>query len=198
MRFIESILFKDGVYHNLELHQKRVNRTFHHFMPDAPSHKLSEVLPPLTMTGTYKVRAVYDADQEDVDFDVEFIEYVPRKIETLEVVSSAPFDYAFKYEDRTHIHTMVQQAEADDVIISIDGKVTDGSYSNLAFWDGIDWFTPDTPLLNGVRRQQLLGEGEIKEAPIRVGDLGAFQKVSLINAMLDLGEVELPTQQLKR
>lgn len=191
MRFIESILFKDGVYHNLDLHQERVDRTFAHFMPEIQSHQLSKVLPPLSLDGTYKVLLVYDADLEDADYDLEFSEYYPRKIDSLQIVNSEAFDYSFKFEDRNHIQTLINQSDADDIIISVDGKITDGSYFNLTFWDGNEWLTPDTYLLNGVRRQQLLNEKKIKETPISVNDMGAFQKVSLINAMLDLGDVEL-------
>ena len=197
MRFIESILFRDGVYHNLELHQERLDRTFDQFMPAIQSHDLAKILPPLNLEGTYKVRVVYDADVEDAEYDLEFSEYVPRKIESLQVVESKVFDYSFKYEDRTTINQLVKQAEADDIIISINEKITDGSYFNLAFWDGNEWLTPDTPLLNGVRRQQLLKEGTIKEAPISVKDLAAFEKVSLINAMLDLEEIELRVSSIK-
>ena len=192
MRFIESILFRDGVYHNLDLHQERLDRTFDRFMPEIETHDLSNILPQLKLEGTYKVRLVYDADLEDADYDLEFAEYFPRKIETLQVVESEPFDYAFKYEDRTHIQSLVDKSEADDIIIAMDGNITDGSYFNLIFWDGKEWITPDKPLLNGVRRQQLLKEKRIKKAPITINDLGAFEKLCLINAMLDLGHLELP------
>ena len=88
MRFIESILFDNGRYHNLELHQERVNRTFNQFMPEIQPHELSKILPPLSLKGIYKVRLVYDGDLEDVDYDLEVIEYLPRKINSLQIVDS--------------------------------------------------------------------------------------------------------------
>ncbi|MEM0942076.1 MAG: aminotransferase class IV [Bacteroidota bacterium] len=93
---------------------------------------------------------------------------------------------------------MVAKSCADDIIITIiiDEKVTDGSYFNLVFWDGNKWITPDAPLLNGVRRQQLLAANKIKEAPISIADLSAFEKVSLINAMLSIGTIELSMEQV--
>lgn len=197
MRFIESIQFKDGSYINLPLHQDRVNSVFSVYSSNELAHNLVKILPDLNMQGTYKVRLVYDMDSEDATYDLEFVEYHPRKIETLEVIQSKPFDYSMKYEDRTRIDKLIKQSSADDIIITFDNYVTDGSYFNLAFWDGSGWFTPDTPLLNGVRRTQLLVGQKIKEAPIRVADLGAFEKVSLINAMLDLGELELPISAIK-
>ena len=197
LRFIESILFRDGHYHNLDLHQKRLERTFEQFMPEIEWHDLNQILPQLDLAGTYKVRLEYDADQEDADYDLEFAEYYPRKIDSLQVVHTEPFDYSFKYEDRAKINQLVSSSGADDIIICMDGYITDSSYANLCFWDGKDWITPESHLLNGVKRQQLLAEKKIKEAPVSVEDIGAFEKISLINAMLDLGEVEVNSNTIR-
>ncbi|WP_421764245.1 aminotransferase class IV [Ekhidna sp.] len=192
MRFIESILLKDGEYQNLQLHQSRMDEVFNRHHLKNASHNLNDILPDLKMNGTFKVRLVYDMDSEDAEYDIEFSEYHPRKIKTLEVVSSPPFDYSMKFEDRSEINKLVKSSMADDIIIGIDNHLTDGSYFNLAFWDGEEWLTPDSYLLNGVRRQQLLNELKIKETAIKIHDLKNFEKISLINAMMDLGELELP------
>lgn len=196
MRFIESILFKDGEYHNLPFHQQRVDRTFEKFFNDAVPHQFSNILPKLDLDGTYKARVVYDCDNEDADFDLAFNEYTPRQIRTLELVDSEFFDYSFKYEDRSKINALLEQSKADDIIICIDGKVTDGSYFNLVFWNGKEWITPNSPMLDGVRKSQLLKDGKIREASISKHDIHAFEKVSLINAMLDLGELEVPIHKI--
>ncbi len=198
MRFIESIRYKDGSYHNLTLHQKRLTQTVRQFMPGGSPVELEKILPPLTLEGTYKVRLVYDVDDEDLHYDIEYSEYIPRKIQSLQLVASEPFDYSYKYEDRSRINAMVNRGSADDIIITMGNKITDGSYFNLVFWDGRRWLTPDTPLLNGIKRQQLLHSDQIKEAPIIIDDLDAFEKVSLINSMLDLQEVEVPVGQIKK
>lgn len=197
MRFIESILFNNGCYANLPLHQARIDNVFSVYAPGDDSHNLEQILPDLKMAGTFKVRMIYDMDSEDATYDLEFSEYHQRKIETLEIIKSEPFDYAMKYEDRSKINKLIKQSSADDIIIAIEDHLTDGSYFNLAFWDGSDWFTPDTPLLKGVRRSQLINDGEIQERKITISDLKSFQKVSLINAMLDLGQLELSIYQIK-
>jgi 4-amino-4-deoxychorismate lyase len=186
-KFIESICLIDGSYQNLLLHQERVDKTFNKFFGNFESIKLTSILPKINLEGIYKVRVVYDSESEDV----EFIEYKKRKIKTIEIVESKPFDYSFKYEDRKKIDKLVKASNANDIIISFNGVIKDSSYSNLAFWDGTDWLTPEKPLLEGVKRAQLLAENKLKKAPIRIADLGAFEKVSLINAMLDLGDIEI-------
>lgn len=192
MRFIESILFKDGNYHNLALHQTRIDQVFSVFAPKNNFHRLQQILPDLNMDGTFKVRIVFDTDSEDAVYNLEYAEYHPRIIQTLDVVVSQPFDYSFKYEDRSKIDTLVRSSQADDIIITVENNITDGSYFNLAFWDGSEWLTPSTPLLKGTRRAKLLQEQKISEVLIRLSDLSSFEKVSLINAMMDLGVIEIP------
>jgi 4-amino-4-deoxychorismate lyase len=47
-------------------------------------------------------------------------------------------------------------------------------------------------LLNGVKRQALLASGVLIEKTITIDDLAQYECVSLINAMLDPGEVVVP------
>ncbi|WP_424963168.1 aminotransferase class IV [Ekhidna sp.] len=196
MQFIESIQMRDGKYINLPLHQARVDYAFERFAPSIESHDLEHILPNIQLDGIYKVRLVYDLDIEDAEYDLEYSEYLPRKIDSLEVVNSKPFDYSMKYAERAPINNLVKQSNADDIIIAIDGKITDGSYFNVTFWNGTDWLTPNNYLLNGVRRQQLLNEARIKEEEILIKDIDTFEKVSLINAMLDLGDLEIPVSSI--
>jgi len=196
MRFIESILFKDEKYHHLALHQERVDRTFKSFGAASKSPDLLRILPKFNYKEKHKVRVIYQLSSKGFSYKIDHGAYSPRTIKTLEVRSVAPFDYSFKYENREKINTLFQQSTADDIIILVGNNITDSSYANLVFWDGSDWVTPDEPLLNGVKRQLLLSEKRIIKAPIRISDLGAFEKVSLINAMLDLGEIEVPMSQV--
>ena len=73
-----------------------------------------------------------------------------------------------------------------------DKKVTDASYANLIFFDGSQWLTPTTFLLNGTCRKRLLNEGKIREMPIYEKDIASFECIGLINAMLDIGDLSLP------
>jgi 4-amino-4-deoxychorismate lyase len=186
MRFIESICFQNGEYQNLDLHQDRINRTCFHFFGES-LHQLSK-LPPIDDDRKHKIRFVYDND----DYEFDSLPYVKLPIRSLEIVETEWFDYSFKYEDRSTLNELLQASKADEVMIAIDGLITDCSYANLAFWNGKEWITPETPLLEGVKRASLLASKKIKETPIHVSDLASFEKVSLINAMLELGELEIP------
>jgi 4-amino-4-deoxychorismate lyase len=188
MKFIESIRAENGSFKNLPLHQDRVNRTFKSYFPDSEPLLLDRVLPKIELDGIYKVRFIYDRFSSDI----EFINYHPRTIQSLSLIDTPAFNYAFKFEDRTTINNLLKQSQTDEIIMCVDGLLTDSSYANIALYDGQHWFTPKSHLLNGVRRQQLLSIGKIKEATIKKSDIGAFQKISLINAMLDLEELVLP------
>ncbi|MCX8011124.1 MAG: chorismate-binding protein, partial [Ignavibacteria bacterium] len=56
-------------------------------------------------------------------------------------------------------------------------------------YDGSDWVTPSTPLLKGTKRQMLIDNKRIIEKNITSTELKDYQKLALINAMLDLGEI---------
>ena len=66
-----------------------------------------------------------------------------------------------------------------------NGFITDTTFSNIVFYDGMQWITPDTYLLNGTQRQRLLREGRIVSREVRVGDLSRFITAKPINSMLD-------------
>jgi 4-amino-4-deoxychorismate lyase len=57
------------------------------------------------------------------------------------------------------------------------------------FFDGTNWYTPTAPLLKGTKRQYLLDEGIISEWEIREEDIPGYQKVGLINALIDFEEM---------
>lgn len=192
-RFIESIRFEKGAYHLLEYHQERINRTFNHFFPLTIPFHLASHLPKLDFDEKYKVRMVYSNEAVDIEFSA----YHKKKIEALRIVEIDRMDYAFKHEARAKIDQLYAQREkADDIIISKKGVITDSSYANLVFWDGSGWHTPKSHLLNGVKRQHYINSGLISEKNITVKNLFEYEKVSLINAMLDLGEIEVAIEQV--
>ena len=140
-----------------------------------------------------KVRLTYN----EKDYDLSKSKYIPKPVSALRLVSSDAIDYSFKYLDRTRINELlIPGNENEDIIIINAGRITDSSYSNLIFKQENVWYTPKTFLLNGVKRQQLLQSGLIFERDIRIQDLRDYSEVSLINAMLDPGDLSLPANKI--
>ncbi|MBA4849956.1 aminotransferase class IV [Emticicia sp. BO119] len=136
--------------------------------------------------GLYRCRVRYTTDIEKI----EFYEYRFNHPEIIEIVEDTSIVYPYKFEDRRQFHlALAEHPHANEVIITHNGYLTDSSFSNIALFDGNNWLTPDTPLLNGTKRQYLLDNKILKEAPIQVEDLRHFKKLSLINAMRDLNIV---------
>jgi 4-amino-4-deoxychorismate lyase len=161
--------------------------------PTSKPFELKEVLPAFDREGKHKFRVVYD----HLQYVVEHAPYQPKDIRSMKIVEADELDYSFKYANRNVLNGLVKQAGSDEIIIVKDGLLTDASYANIACFDGHKWWTPEHPLLNGVRRQDLLSRGILFERRITSNDLYTFDKVCLINAMLDLCELTIPTSVIK-
>lgn len=170
---------------HLDWHNKRLNETRKRFFPATAELNLQDllVLPSNLDDGVYKCRLVYGPDVEEVSFQP----YVPKKVEALRLVIDDHADYSYKFENRSKLDFLLtQKGEADDILIVRDNCLTDTSYSNIALFDGLHWYTPDTYLLNGTCRQRLLAEGILRETRITLHDLARFEDIRPINAMLVL------------
>ena len=121
---------------------------------------------------------------------IEIEPYTYRTIQSLKVVRHESVDYHLKYTDRQILQELfARRGDCDDIIIIKNDMVTDSFAANLVFYDGEKWFTPTTPLLKGTKRQLLLDQGILFEKEIKKEDIRAFQKVGLINAMIDFEEM---------
>jgi 4-amino-4-deoxychorismate lyase len=189
-RLIESIRLESGRFHRLHYHQARVDRALQQVVRATKGIDLNSHLSSLDYpkTGLYKCRIVYDAEIHSV----EFLQYEAKTPNTLKVVHSSDIEYAHKFEDRSSIHHLFEQRQfCEDILIVKSGLVTDSSYSNIVFFDGTKWVTPDTPLLKGTMRQMLIDAAEIKEQRITVQDIPSFKSFRLINAMLGFNGPEI-------
>jgi 4-amino-4-deoxychorismate lyase len=189
-QFVETICIENGKPRNLSYHVQRLNLTMRTFFPESKAigeHELLTDIP--NVQGLQKARVVYD---ENGITERSFAPYSIRKINSIAIVEGNDISYSWKSTDRSALMRLREKApDYDEVIIIKNGCVTDTSYTNLCFFDGKEWLTPDTPLLRGTMRQKLLDEGIIREARILKTDLHKFQSVSLINAMMPLGELLL-------
>jgi len=194
---VESLKLKDGLIQNLEYHQERMNRSMDELFPDAPKMNLQSAIPipENTTSGVFKVRVLYGRTIEKIEIEP----YIFRIIQSLKVVHHESVDYHLKYTDRQILQELFAEREnCDDIIIVKNGFVGDSFAANLLFFDGENWFTPTTPLLKGTKRQMLLDQGIIAEREISEADISNYQKVGLINAMIDFDEMPIvPVEQIK-
>ena len=185
MQYIETIKISEGYPCHLEFHLRRMQETLQSMgklMPELPADLF---LPPAGLrNGVVKCRVVYDSAGI---CEVEFAAYTPRVIRTLKVVDDDDIVYPYKSADRSVLIKLYEKRDGcDDVLIVKNGFLTDTSYSNVVLSREGEFYTPDTYLLNGTKRRFLLQQGLIRECPVCVADLHTYDRVYLINAMLDL------------
>lgn len=202
--WIETICIIKAEVMNLSRHIERMRRTASHFGFNAPAlpnltsllakeilesrsavdkgNTLQHTYPSETTCSKIKCRIKYHKTIEEITF----AEYHPKKINSLKIVE-ASFDYSFKYADRSSLNALSSlKGNCDELLITRNGIITDTSYSNIVFSQGNQYFTPQHPLLNGTKRQKLLQEGVIFEKNIHRDTLHQYDRVYLINAMLDI------------
>lgn len=185
--FIESIRIEDGVIHNINYHNERLNRTRANFWNSQPID-LSECIYSQA-EGVWKCRVVY----EDTVKEITYIPYIMREINSLRIVYSESVEYCYKSTDREALNTLyARRGMADDVLIVKNGILTDTSIANIALYDGVEWHTPLHPLLNGTRRAELLDKKAIIEKEICLDQIFTYSQITLFNAMIDFGKIVIP------
>lgn len=184
MLLLETLRCLDGDLENLSYHEARLYRARRELFGATDRWQLDELIQiPETLTPgqVYRCRVTYGAERIE---SVEFIPYQMRPIRSLELVLADDLDYAHKYADRSALNAFVERSTADEVLFVKNGLLTDTSYANVALFDGAYWYTPHAPLLAGTRRAHLLAAGVLIPERLAVEDLGYFQKIRLLNALL--------------
>lgn len=175
-KYLETIKVENGEVFHLAFHQERLNEAI-----GSSKVILKEIiLPPAE--GLFRCRVVYD----ELSFSVNYFPYQKRDIRTLKLVYDDTIAYEKKYYDRSRIeHLTMQKKLCDDILIVKEGLITDTSIANVVFKYKNNWITPKKPLLKGTTRRRYIQNKKIFEEDIGVKDLAKFQKVGLLNAMID-------------
>jgi len=192
--FLETVCIDHGKVQHLRAHTARMQQTAAHFRFTAPAlPHLEMLLPPELNERKVKCSIIYHTAIERISFDL----YQPKQIRTRKLVAASP-DYACKFADRAVLNNLLlQKGDCDEILICRDGFITDTSYSNVVFQEGSRFFTPRSYLLNGTKRQLLLRSGSISEREISTASLGGYDRVYLINAMLDIEDgISLPVSSI--
>ena len=189
-RFLETIKLLNGNFFRLPLHQQRVNRAFAQCYRKTKVPNLISIIQnsDFPLKGLYKCRILLDKK----DFKIEFEPYLRKEILSLQLINTHIQTFNYKPADRSAYQQAFKlRKNYDDVLLVRDGLITDTSYANIAFFDGVNWITPEIPLIYGVNRASLLAEQKIVALPVKISDLSNFQFFRLFNAMIEFGEIEL-------
>jgi len=188
-QLIESIKVLNNRLYNLSYHQRRIQRSVVELYGRKDHcisfNELQKEALNLDNKVLYKLRVEYN----DTEYKHEFLPYKKREIQSLKVIEDETIDYSLKYSDRDRLYEHFNnKGDSDDILITVNGGVTDTYYCNVAFKKNGQWFTPDMPLLMGTKRQQLIDELLITPKEIFVEDIPEYEKICLFNAMIDFGE----------
>jgi 4-amino-4-deoxychorismate lyase len=176
---LETIKIEDGKLANLSYHQARFDKSRTDLFAMTKKIALHTVIK-APKSGLYRCRILYDEDIRSI----EYIPYKEKNIRKLKVVPS-DIDYAYKYADRETFTKLLQEYSVyDEIIIEKGGYLTDTTISNIAFYDGERWLTPEHPLLPGTMRAKLLDEGFLHRKEIRKEDLKNYSQIALMNSMI--------------
>ena len=187
-QLLETIKCKNGKLFNISFHNSRFNKSRNEYFKTSGKINLEDIIeiPENFKNGLFSCRILYS---ETID-KIEFLPHQIREIRSLKLVRNDVIDYHFKYFNRKKLDELFEQrAKYDDILIVKNNCITDSYTANSVFFDGLKWWTPDTPLLPGTQRARLINEGKILECRITPKDLSKYEKVGLINAMQDLEEM---------
>jgi 4-amino-4-deoxychorismate lyase len=181
----ETICILNGTVLNMEWHQKRYELSYRAYYHTSSHISIIDgiVVPEDCKSGLCKMRIAYNKSSKKVEFE----SYTSKEIRSLKLVEDNSIEYGLKFTDRNYLNNLVtdMRGDCDDILIIKNGMVTDSSYSNIVFYNGVEWITPSTPLLKGTARERLLQQGIIKAKPIHLSDIHQFLSFKLINAMRD-------------
>lgn len=189
-QLVETIKCNNGKLENLRYHQARFNLARKEYFGENFEINLAEEIkvPAACRSGLFRCRVVYTSEIEKIEFHAH--EY--RKVESLKLMEDNSINYPLKFTDRKKLNELFEKrGDCDDILIVKNGFITDSFIANVVFFDGREWWTPNTPLLHGTRRAHLIEEGKIKVCRITPNDLPRFEKAGLINAMQGLNEMPM-------
>jgi len=176
MKYFETIKCNDSEVFNLEYHQKRITKTI------GLNINLSEYIYPPN-ENLLKCKVIYD---KTGILDISFLEYTPKEISIFQIIIDDKIEYKYKMMNRDMIdNLMTQKKDAHEIIIVKNGLVTDTSIANIAIYNGKDWITPKTPLLEGTCKARMLEDKKIISRDITIQQLKEAKKIALMNAMID-------------
>lgn len=184
-QLIETIRIQNGNPVNLSFHQTRMDKSIYELYKTKNHIQLHNIIevPNHAQEGIWKCRIVYNTENHEITYT----SYTYRNIQSLKIIEATNLEYPYKYANRKEFDTLLCKKEnADEILITKNGYITDTSYTNIIFFDGKQWVTPHTYLLPGTQRAFLLQTNKIQEKPIHINNIYEYKKARMINCFLDL------------
>jgi 4-amino-4-deoxychorismate lyase len=172
----ETIKIEDGQIFNLDWHNRRFKKSQKEFFSNPSTTDLKAFITP-PKTGLYRCKITYDTKIQSV----EYFPYQAKTFKNFKIISSQ-LEYTYKQSDRSEFQNLLNGYE--EIIIEKNGLLTDTTIANIAFFDGGQWLTPRTPLLEGTTRARLLEEGFLKLENIKKESIKKYTHFALMNAMI--------------
>jgi len=190
--FIESIRILRNKPQLIAYHNTRLNHTMRDHYQNVKKIDLKKAIDTslLDISTEYKCRVIYN---ESI-ISLEYHPYIRKEIKTIKVVwSEESINYKYKKVDRAELDALfAQRGSADEIIIvNPEGFITDAYYYNIILEKNGLLLTPDSNLLNGVMRSNLLSKGKIQIKPIHIDCLKEYGKIYLVNALNPFGYVKI-------
>lgn len=196
--FFETLCVLDGKIRYPEQHEARYRRTLQTYCGVIPLLNLLDEIstPKAHRTGRVKLKVMYNEFSEK---DWVFSPYPYLPINSLQCLEVPDLKYNHKFLDRSELDLLLKQkGTCDDILILQKGMVRDSSYTNICFWTGKEWVTPQKPLLQGTMRARLIQEKQLVEVAVSIDDFSRFEGFKLINAMRDFNRDPMcPMGQIK-
>lgn len=193
---LETIRIKQGKPENLKAHEERISQSqlaLEGVRLLSPLEEIFDETPP-PASGLYKARIIYNNDLYKIDYH----EYCKAIINRLQVCQEKTIYYPYKFANRWRLNSLKKTfPNHTEALIVIGDRITDTTFTNLAFWNGKKWLSPKFPLLQGTMRASLIDQGIIELYDINLSQLMDFEKVRLFNAMMPWDEsIEIPISQV--
>ncbi len=185
--FVETICLIDGEPRLLRYHNRRLNHTRKMIFGSTDFIDLADYIPKETQKGKQKLRVLYD----ETILSVKVSDYQINELQEISAVTIDPtFSYTYKSSDRNYFAQLLEEQNAQDLVLIQNNLITDTTFCNLIFSDGTRWLTPAQPLLEGCMRQNLIENHGVLPAIIRTEDLDKLISFKRINAMRSFEEAE--------
>jgi len=185
-QFIETIKIKNGKFQNLSFHLQRMKNTIMNFFNiDFITNIDNLQIPEIYINDVVKCRIIYSSKIDSI----EFLNYEIKKINKLKIIEDNNIEYDYKFLNRQRLEYLYNlRNDCDEIIISKNGLITDTSYSNIVLEKKGKYYTPNTPLLKGTKRDFYLKKKIIVPITISIDNLFEYENIRLINSMIDLEE----------